>query len=885
MKRATIHTLCLLALPFAVAAFTRAQEAPESPVPAAVVPIDGESVQPAGETEGDAENNAAVVELGEGREYLPPIQGPWVLPAEEPGPRAVTQSVPSVRPGDPEWFRAPVAEPDTELAAATSVHPAPAPRSNTRPGDPETPRQWPDDQEPPAPVSAAPVGRTSGSPRSDEPRFASGDGLDSEAAEVVAEIALAERKQPPGAAVAEPPVSPAPDGAAGAKPTESAAIPGDAAPTQPDGQPPTAQPADPQKRFEELIAQIRRNQALLNKTHETAPADRRVRGPGGQDTGVEARDPRARLVMENILRDTPLGTVSGTISDAATPAPAPARVRITDISDTTVQAPLPQGFWCNGRFEVEAFSGPARVEISRGRFYPQIVQGVQVRGRAATPFTAASVRPGVLDFSARGWHLADLDIALRVRPGERPLWLGKPPELADLVLAARAEGVRILGVPVPWGAAASPREVEALAASAGDVVVLPVFPGPRHAFFGCAMGLGVTSWQGLPPAINAPETPLREAFEDIRARGGLGVYRNLAGGKTADIRRDILLLFPRLEQSNFYGAPTGAARLYAANELPFDTVAGPAYDAFCFDGSPSAERLWFNLLNQGYKIAAIGAGGGSLEAGRVPYGQTLVHVDGAPDRAGVLDALKNGRTGISFGPAVFCRVLERDKGPGAVLPADGRRLTLQVQAYASMAHGMQLDKLEIIRNGQVVHSQTASEGEAQINNLTWTIGETATAWYMVRVSERCNAASPAQEPGRAWTGPLFFRDAVFAPPAPAVSRIKGRLQRGPNPVAGTVTVLAPGQPPRQVETDRQGNFKLEMPAAGSLIFEAPGCEPLAKRVFEHERVQRALGALQAEREGPLLQMLERPSLLRAWRLLLSDLDWPVTLQPTQFVSP
>jgi hypothetical protein len=121
----------------------------------------------------------------------------------------------------------------------------------------------------------------------------------------------------------------------------------------------------------------------------------------------------------------------------------------------------------------------------------------------------------------------------------------------------------------------------------------------------------------------------------------------------------------------------------------------------------------------------------------------------------------------------------------------------------------------------------------------------------------------------------------FVPPAPAVSRIKGTLYCGLTPVPGTVTAVAPGQQPRQVATDANGNYRIELPACGSLVFEARDAEPLAQRVSEHPKVQRALGALQAERDGLLCRQFEKQSLFPAWRLLLADLEWNVTLLPTK----
>ena len=180
----------------------------------------------------------------------------------------------------------------------------------------------------------------------------------------------------------------------------------------------------------------------------------------------------------------------------------------------------------------------------------------------------------------------------------------------------------------------------------------------------------------------------------------------------------------------------------------------------------------------------------------------------------------------------------------------------------------------------MVHEQAASEGETQVNNMCWTVSETASAWYVVRVTERCNTPSAGHRPGTAWTNAIRFRGAGFLPPAPAVSRITGTLRRGLTPVAGTVTAVVPGQPARQVATDKSGSFKIELPASGSLVFEAPGCEPLAQRVFEHPRVLRALGALQAEQDGLLRQQFEKAGLFPAWRLLLADLEWDVTLLPS-----
>lgn len=821
---------------------------------------------------------AIVIDIGADGGVLPKVKGPWALAREEAGP-LIAPAPRAPQPGDPEW-RPTVPLDDDELALdGERKKPSASVPAKIKASDPERQIRWSHLEESAAqmPKSESKVAQAPVSgKRHDRPRFPSGSGLDSEAAEAVSAFAISER------AVVEtkeaektPEPEPHPKAELIAKlralAESSSEIP---SALKKSGGPGKNPPVDSQKRYEDLITQLEKNfDRIADKFKEAT--DKTVQVGDGEEMRV--RDARAAKAMEVLLSDTPLGTLEGAIGDNSGKHFTVARVRVTDVTDTAIHATLPEGFWCNGRFSVQAVSGPVKVEISGGRFRAPYVHGLQLKPNAVTPIEVAIARPAALNFASRGWYLADLDMPLRVQPGERAVWLGGRPEINDLMLAARAEGVQILGIPLPADDLNLARDIES--ASAGDLLILPALPGPRHAFHGCGLGLGIgaSALEVLPREFSQPELPLREAFEEIRARGGIAIYKELGGLKTANIKRDIFPLFPRLQQSDYYPAGSASARLYAANELMFDTVVGPAYDAISFDGSPAAEALWFNLLNQGYSVSVIGAGGGSLEGGRVPFGQTFIKIDGAVNRDTVLDSIKNGRTSVSFGPAAFCKVLERDKGPGASVPADGRRLTLQIEAYASMLPGAQLDTVEIIRNGKVVHVYRAAEGESQLSNFAWPVAETASSWYVVRVTERRVTGTTSSKGGCAWTGAIYFRGAAHVPPAPAVSRISGTLRCGLTPVAGTVTTVIPGQRAKQIATDASGRFFVELPAAGTLIFEAPGCEPVAKRVFEHPKVQQALGALGAEKDGGIVNQFSKPALFPSWKLMLSELEWNIVL--------
>src|SRR5262249_53208618 len=146
---------------------------------------------------------------------------------------------------------------------------------------------------------------------------------------------------------------------------------------------------------------------------------------------------------------------------------------------------------------------------------------------APMPSVAAVINQSPhLNFAKQGWYLADLDIGLRTEPGERPLWRGAPPTLEELELAAEAEGVQAIGVQLPRSDEKEARTILDRAAGPdtpvkSGVLTLPVFPGPRHVFQGVVSGLGVKSNEGLAWEINDPGIPLHDAFEDIRAQGGL----------------------------------------------------------------------------------------------------------------------------------------------------------------------------------------------------------------------------------------------------------------------------------------------------------------------------------------------------------------------------
>ena len=639
--------------------------------------------------------------------------------------------------------------------------------------------------------------------------------------------------------------------------------------------------ADPEERTAQLLKEILEKQKQFDDLMHQANA--RLKPIVNPQSGMTIRNEQERKVFGTLTdAKRPLGAVAVKIFDPKTKLPLAGRVCLRDTTDAAARAPLASGFYCRGVTPpINVVSGLVRAEISHGgRFFPTLVKGLEVIAGQVLPLDVPMSRPPELDFAAHGWIMADLDIGIRKQPGENTVWFGAPPTVNDLILGAKAEGVRVVGVTIPLGDENAVNQLQnALAKQNPDVLLIPVFPGPRNLFNGAGSGFGVTSWEGLKATSAMPEVPLREAFDGIRARGGLAVIKSLSGVRTASIEREILPYYGRLKDSHFFDGNTSTqAHMYGAAELPFDTVTG-AYDVLAFDGSDDMEAVWFNLLNENAPVRVIGAGGGSLEGGRIPFGQTFLQVDGKPTREKVMQSISEGRSMVSFGPAAFCKVYERDMGPGSVLPTDGRALNFQIRAYSTLTSGAQLDKVEIIRNGKVVYTQTAADGESEIQDLRWPMTETANAWYVVRVTERIgrDSANNTVSYRRAWTSPIFFRNNAASIPDVCISHIHGVLRKGLTPMRGVVTALATGMPTQRVESAADGSYSIALPATGTLIFEAADCEPVARRIFEHPQIQNGIGKLMAA-EDIMRKLADRP-IFGLWRLLLSDLDWDVTLQP------
>jgi hypothetical protein len=119
----------------------------------------------------------------------------------------------------------------------------------------------------------------------------------------------------------------------------------------------------------------------------------------------------------------------------------------------------------------------------------------------------------------------------------------------------------------------------------------------------------------------------------------------------------------------------------------------------------SGLRMWYRYLNCGFQLAATAGTDKMTTFVTVGANRVYAHVDGEFNYQGWVDALKLGRTFVSNNPIVTFTVNGQE--PGARLAfAAGKERKLEIFARAESQ--LPYDKLEIVRNGEVIAAASPS---------------------------------------------------------------------------------------------------------------------------------------------------------------------------------
>jgi hypothetical protein len=289
-----------------------------------------------------------------------------------------------------------------------------------------------------------------------------------------------------------------------------------------------------------------------------------------------------------------------------------------------------------------------------------------------------------------------------------------------------------------------------------------------------------------------------------------------------------------------------------AQELPYDTVVGPTYDAMDIlmqswdhDASLESQRLWFLLLNKGYRMPATAStdsnfgGRGSANPGGA---RVYTKVEGPPSVDAIAKAMKAGKNFVTTGPLLLMEIGGRAVG-GVIHLSQPTDFPVQLRAWPSAVLGEHLTKVELIREGEIVKQFAFDDGKKEFT-AEFNIHETGTAWYIAR----CFGSNDLEV---AITNPIYFEGRDFTP-QPTQAHVRGVVTDGAGkPLSGECDVIRMvGLNPVQLSALRfvGGHFSLDVPGTARLRVKVKGYEPMMKSVFMDYRplLQMTLNLREAE---------------------------------------
>ncbi len=280
-----------------------------------------------------------------------------------------------------------------------------------------------------------------------------------------------------------------------------------------------------------------------------------------------------------------------------------------------------------------------------------------------------------------------------------------------------------------------------------------------------------------------------------------------------------------------------------ASELPFDYVTGNGYDGVDVfnDGAPvffQHERVWWNLLNMGYKVAATANTDGSIRNGVAGKYRTYTKIDGEFSWAKIAGGIRDCATVASSGPMILLDV--DGKGPGAEFVADGKTRKASIQAWSSPLPGEYIAAVQVIRNGEVMQSLDLRnqkrrdwKGELEIG------GDAGFAWYAIRVTSNSTDPetqinwAPSDVYEVAMTSAVSFLPKNFKRPQPAQANVTLNVtDESGKPVAAKVSIIDIGKEIPAATVGESGTASLTVPASAILVIKAPGYAEVKKEIYK-----------------------------------------------------
>ncbi len=500
------------------------------------------------------------------------------------------------------------------------------------------------------------------------------------------------------------------------------------------------------------------------------------------------------------------------------------------------------GFRSNGEFTKAVPAGATVLRIERGCDFVAAERRINLEPGEHRSLQITLQRRSPLH--REGWYAGDNHV--HMVHGERKISV----DFSYAALAGRAEGLDYMALAQDWNiASAVPEELDRVcrAVSTTDFTLTWNLEAPKNYWRGDASECLGHCWTLAMRGRRASGADAIRELLQLSAHDYENTKEPAPNFESQALVHELGGIVSYSHPCRWWWGAWGGKGIYPENphkfvsnmaaELPFDTVAGPTYDTIDVlmqtreqTANECALKLWFMLLNHGYRIAASGSSDATFDnpGGAVPGRIRLyARVPGEFTLAGCAQAVREGRSFVTSGPLLILEM--NGHGSGDVLEVKGpTKARCRVRAWASGAAGERLTTVELIRNGQTVRNFDVGADTASFAK-EFEIEESSNAWYVAR----CYGSSPGQI---AITNPVYFEPPGYQPRAGALAQIELSVHdrsTGASLDGICETVKMVGlEPVKLSETRfRDGRVRLSVPATSRLRVRVPGYVVMTRSIF------------------------------------------------------
>jgi len=432
--------------------------------------------------------------------------------------------------------------------------------------------------------------------------------------------------------------------------------------------------------------------------------------------------------------------IKGQVNDLMTKEALPARIIITDSDSNQVDSyytHLP-GFFTkpDGSFEKELAPGKYQLDVYHGFDYQSMRYEFEVFSDKGIE-VSISLTPWI-NLKQKGWVNGY---------GHNHLYTDKKPdiEMADRVRKiCLAQGIDFICAVQGWSGFNDDTWKDGYKAFTDDNFTL---------YYGSEMPkyrTGHTWWLGQESTLDYFHSTMDTVYENQYYQSAVGTHWNFKSHIFPNIP-DVEVVQRIKEQQNavaimphptsWWWQKRGDIEKYTTNVssyMAYGLLAGKIWDGLVVMGYNhdhiSYQNLWFNILNQGYRMPAIGElDGGYRKNDRFYYGSMRTYFkikgDFAIDK--IVEAVRSGNTFVTSGPMIMADI-DQNYEYGDVIRIDGKDHTLNIDAYSSGDIDEYLSWVVIYRNGKVFNFWDLREKKSRKFNASVTIQENEQSWYVVK---------------------------------------------------------------------------------------------------------------------------------------------------------